>query len=245
MPTQRRLALPLPARSPKTGRFKPDPANAAKRAKRAEFHANIGQLLSTGNRTAALQLMRQEPTPLGDRSVKFAKGFGPKLAKFARGNDAVSAVAKQTIAGKPVLVRTVLAAIGDLRARQAPADVVQTLVAATDAAKAVRSNPSRDELPYVELDGNMSPKTLAKLDTLLRERLPSVYPIAAHDGSDEVKIMRRRRIDSHHLDPQARQVYRLDKARMLTLVPSLLRSSIDAERSLGSAICTTLEIGII
>lgn len=112
-----------------------------------------------------------------------------------------------------------------------------------------KRNGADEGFEYVELDGNMGPRTIEHLKVLLAERLPESYRIMAHHGSEEYRVLRRRNIDavgqaSYGL-AYGKAVWRIPKKRMMTLLPSLLRSRSDMEQSLGSSILSTLDIGVL
>jgi len=108
-----------------------------------------------------------------------------------------------------------------------------------------KRNGADEGFEYVELDGNMGPRTIEHLNVLLAERLPESYRIEAHGGSEEDRILSRRKILPVGTGSYGRSVWRIPKKRMMTLLPSLLRSRSDMEQSLGSSILSTLDMGVL
>lgn len=108
----------------------------------------------------------------------------------------------------------------------------------------VRGNPS-DEFEWVSIDGNMSPRTIAALGDLLNERLPDGYPVEAHDGSEEARVLLRRKVEPVGVGRYGKLRWVIPARRLKTLLPSLLRSSREDEMSLGSSILSTLHIEVV
>ena len=110
---------------------------------------------------------------------------------------------------------------------------------------AKRASVRNPDFDSVSLDGNMAPRTVERLKKLLDERLDADYPIEGHYGSEEQRVMSRRRIEPSGDGSYGRLRYSISKRRMMTLLPSLLRSRYEDEQSLGSAIASTLDIEIV
>jgi hypothetical protein len=108
----------------------------------------------------------------------------------------------------------------------------------------VRGNPS-DEFEWVSIDGNMSPRTVAALGDLLNERLPDGYPVEAHDGSEDARVLLRRKVEPVGVGRYGKLRWVIPARRLKTLLPSLLRSSREDEMSLGSGILYTLHIEVV
>lgn len=110
----------------------------------------------------------------------------------------------------------------------------------------VRSNPSDEfEFEWVSIDGNMSPRTIAALGDLLNERLPDGYSVEAHEGTEEARVLLRRKVEPVGVGRYGKLRWVIPARRMKTLLPSLLRSSREDDMLMGSSILSTLNIEIV
>jgi hypothetical protein len=107
-----------------------------------------------------------------------------------------------------------------------------------------RRKPNGAARAYVTLDGNMAPATVAKLKKLLDKRVPATFQHADYPNSDVAAVMRRAKIAPASTDAAGRYVYRIPKARMMILLPALLRSRNEADEDLGRSFCEHFDIGI-
>jgi hypothetical protein len=103
-----------------------------------------------------------------------------------------------------------------------------------------------ESAPFISLDGNMSPETQAKVKRLVADRHGSAgYTISAHDGSEDDRVLRRRKRSASRYDSYGRGVYVIPGNKLAALVIAMARSGRDDEYSLASGILSTLNAELV
>ena len=197
--------------------------------------------------------------------VKGDNDIGLRMSEWHAGmGDPVYALASSFLAGRDVPSNVVDDAVANLRAnlkielqaqdrkhllaviRDLKGAIAESAIRSAAQGIADRINDVYDddeEFPETRLDGDFSPATVAKLKELLRERLPSRYPMGFQQGTDEDRMAKRAGLSVANRT-RGHNRYIVSKKNFVPMLVRWIQSSREEEWGRAKGILGTLHIGV-
>lgn len=107
-----------------------------------------------------------------------------------------------------------------------------------------RKNPS-NEFPWVSFSAFIVPNQREKFLRVVAERAPASYAVSGWADSEEIRIMRRRKVPQTGVDHRGAPRFEITRARLPRLLLALANSAREDEQNLASGIASTLQIELI